>query len=169
MLVLAKLDEERPLQLRRVDVAALARDAVADARATAPHRQIALDAGEGDATVEGDEDRLRQVIANVVGNALVHTEPDVPIAVRWRVADGRVTLDVIDRGHGMPPDVLERATERFYRADPARARHRGGSGLGLSIVDAAVAAHGGTFTIESEPGAGTTVSLVLPATSATPH
>jgi two-component system OmpR family sensor kinase len=85
------------------------------------------------------------------------------------VAEGRVTLDVIDRGHGMPPDVLERATERFYRADPARARHRGGSGLGLSIVDAAVAAHGGTFTIASEPGAGTTVSLVLPATSATPH
>ena len=117
--------------------------------------------------VNGDEDRLRQVISNVVGNALVHTEPDV--AVTLRVAQRERT------GHrstwrtpvkGMPREVAERATERFYRADPARSRHRGGSGLGLSIVDAAVAAHGGTVTIDSAPDRGTTVRLTFPAVPA---
>ena len=91
------------------------------------------------------------MISNVVGNALVHTEPDVAVTLRVERVDGLVAFDVEDAGQGMPPDVAERATERFYRADPARSRHRGGSGLGLSIVDAAVAAHGGTVTIDSQP------------------
>ena len=163
MLQLAKLDEQRPLDVRTVDLAGLGRDAVTDARAAAPRRTIDLEVDAPTAIVEGDEDRLRQVIANIVDNAIVHTEPDVPIVVRVR-GDGRdVTLEVQDRGQGMPAEVAERVTERFFRADPARSRRRGGSGLGLSIVDAVVAAHGGTVTVESAPGAGTTVRLVLTA------
>ena len=163
MLQLAKLDEQRPLDVRAVDLAGLGRDAVTDARAAAPRRTIDLEVDAPTAIVEGDEDRLRQVIANIVDNAIVHTEPDVPIVVRVR-GDGRaVTLEVQDRGQGMPAEVAQRVTERFFRADPARSRRRGGSGLGLSIVDAVIAAHGGTVTVESAPGAGTTVRLVLTA------
>ena len=113
-------------------------------------------------SIAGDEDRLRQVVANVVGNALVHTESDARIAIRVVEGDELVTLEVEDAGSGMPVEVAERVTERFYRADPARSRHRGGSGLGLSIVDAAIAAHGGAVAIDSEPGRGTCVRLTLP-------
>ena len=113
--------------------------------------------------IVGDEDRLRQVVANVVGNALVHTEPDAPdldprrSRRRARDARGRGRT-----GRACPPRSPSGSTERFYRADPARSRHRGGSGLGLSIVDAAVAAHGGSVDIDSEPGRGTCVRLTLP-------
>ncbi len=163
MLMLAKLDEERPLETRAVDIAALAIDAAADARATAPNRSITVEAAEIPAVVTGDEDRLRQVIANVVGNAVVHTEPDAPIIVRVASDGTDVTLEVEDRGHGMSPEIAERVTERFFRADPARSRHRGGSGLGLSIVDATVSAHGGTVEIDTELGRGTIVRLTMPA------
>jgi two-component system, OmpR family, sensor kinase len=163
MLVLAKLDEQRPLESRPVDLAALARDAASDARATWPQRAITVEAPDGPALVDGDEDRLRQVIANVVGNALVHTEPDVPVVVRVSETGPDVTFEVEDAGQGMPTEIAERVTERFFRADPARSRHRGGSGLGLSIVDSTVAAHGGSVTIDSEPHRGTIVCLTLPA------
>ena len=112
--------------------------------------------------VSGDEDRLRQVIANVVGNALVHTHPDTPIEIRVVADDAGATVEVEDHGDGMTPDVAARATERFYRADPSRSRHRGGSGLGMSIVESAVAAHGGTVEIDSEPHRGTIVRIVVP-------
>jgi two-component system, OmpR family, sensor kinase len=163
MLVLAKLDQHRPLDARPVDLAALASDAAADARAAAPARDITLDVPDGTAVVVGDEDRLRQVIANVVGNALVHTAGDVRIAIRVTAENGSVVLEVDDRGPGMAADVADRVTERFFRADPARSRHRGGSGLGLSIVDATVSAHGGSVDIDSEKGRGTTVRLTMPA------
>ena len=163
MLVLAKFDEERPLDLAPVDLGKLVCDAAADAHAAWPGRPITVDVDAEPAIVIGDEDRLRQVISNVVGNALVHTEPDVAVALRVRRVDDQVTFDVDDDGQGMPADVAERVTERFYRADPARSRHRGGSGLGLSIVDAAVTAHGGTITIDSQTDRGTTVHLVFPA------
>jgi two-component system OmpR family sensor kinase len=162
MLVLAKLDQHRPLDTRPVDLAALAADAAADARAAAPAREITLDVPHAEAVVVGDEDRLRQVIANVVGNALVHTEGDVPIAIRVSTENGSVVLED-DGGPGMATDVADRVTERFFRADPARSRHRGGSGLGLSIVDATVSAHGGGVDIDSEKGRGTTVRLTMPA------
>ena len=163
MLVLAKLDQHRPLDARPVDLAALASDAAADARAAAPARDITLDVPDGTAVVVGDEDRLRQVIANVVGNALVHTAGDVPIAIRVTAENGSVVLEVDDRGPGMAADVADRVTERFFRADPARSRDRGGSGLGLSIVDATVSAHGGSVDIDSEKGRGTTVRLTMAA------
>lgn len=163
MLVLAKFDEERPLDLAPVDLVELAWDAAADARVAWPGRPITVDVDAEPAIVIGDEDRLRQVISNVVGNALVHTEPDVAVGLRVHRVDDQVTFDVDDDGQGMPTDVTERVTERFYRADPARSRHRGGSGLGLSIVYAAVTAHGGTITIESQTDRGTTVHLAFPA------
>jgi two-component system OmpR family sensor kinase len=162
MLTLAKLDEERPLVTQPVDLVTLARDAVADARAVAPNRTIDLELSVETATVIGDEDRLRQVIGNVLGNALVHTDAGARIEVRVTAANGSTTLEVTDEGAGMDPDVAARVTERFFRADPARTRHRGGSGLGLSIVDAAVAAHDGSLAIDSEPGRGTAVRLTLP-------
>jgi two-component system OmpR family sensor kinase len=168
MLVLAKLDQHRPLETRPVDLAALASDAAADARVAAPTRDITLDVPDRPAVVIGDEDRLRQVIANVVGNALVHTESHVPIAIRVATHNGSVVLEVDDQGPGMDSHITERVTERFFRADPARSRHRGGSGLGLSIVDATVSAHGGSVDIESEKGRGTTVRLTMPATPPAP-
>jgi two-component system OmpR family sensor kinase len=168
MLVLAKLDQERPLETRPVDLGALALDAAADARAAAPGRDITVEIDASEAVVLGDEDRLRQVVGNVVGNALVHTDGDVPIAIRVQSSDGMVVLEVDDLGQGMTTEVAERVTERFFRADPARSRHRGGSGLGLAIVDAAVAAHGGSVDIDSEHGRGTTVRLTMPALDSAP-
>jgi two-component system OmpR family sensor kinase len=165
MLTLAKLDRHRPLETRPVDIAALATDAAADARAAAPARNITLEVPQGKAMVTGDEDRLRQVIANVVGNALVHTDGSVPIEIRVSADNGSVVFEVDDHGPGMTADVAERVTERFFRADPARSRHRGGSGLGLSIVDATVSAHGGSVDIDSELGRGTTVRLTMPSAS----
>ncbi|HUF97638.1 MAG TPA: ATP-binding protein, partial [Ilumatobacter sp.] len=149
MLLLAKLDEQRPLEAKPVDVMMLARDAVSDAKASAPDRPIELVVTNGvhadsPVVVLGDEDRLRQVIANVVSNALVHTDPHVAVTVTVGIVDSHATIAVSDSGDGMPAEVTRRVTERFFRADPARSRHRGGSGLGLAIVDAAVTAHGGT-------------------------
>jgi two-component system OmpR family sensor kinase len=162
MLVLAKLDEERPLDRRPVDLVKLARDAAADAHARAPERPIEFEPVVPSAVVSGDEDRLRQVIANVVGNALVHTDATVPVTIRVERDGTDVVLSVADDGPGMADEVAARVTERFFRADPARSRHRGGSGLGLSIVDAAVSAHGGSVVIDSVEGRGTTVRLILP-------
>jgi two-component system OmpR family sensor kinase len=166
MLSLAKLDEQRPLAVRPVDLTALARDAAADARASSPDRPIDVEVGTTPIVVDGDEDRLRQVVANVVGNALVHTDPQVPVTIRVERDDATATISVDDRGQGMIAEVAERVTERFFRADPSRSRHRGGTGLGLSIVDATVSAHGGAVAIDSEPGRGTTVRLTMPLAAA---
>ncbi len=161
LLDLARLDQGRPLNLGPTDVSALAADAVADASAVEPKRPLSLEA-PAPAIVVGDEALLRQILANLVANARVHTEPDTPITVRVRDEGASVVLEVADRGPGMPPSVASHAFERFYRADPARTRHRGGSGLGLSIVAATVAAHGGTVALETTPGHGTLVRVTLP-------
>jgi two-component system OmpR family sensor kinase len=160
LLRLARLDEGRPTARRRVDLSALAADAVRDAGATAPERAITLDA-PAPVVVEGDEDGLRQVVANLVGNALVHA-PGAAIVVRVTVEGDRAVLDVADDGPGMSEPDAARAFERFYRADASRSRQRGGSGLGLSIVDAIARAHGGSARITSAPGQGTTVTVELP-------
>jgi two-component system, OmpR family, sensor kinase len=163
LLHLARLDQGRPLERVPVDLAAVVADVVRDARAVEPERSIGAEV-DGPVTVTGDDGRLRQVAANLVRNALVHTDPPASVTVRLRREGDRAVLDVVDDGPGMPPEVAARAFERFFRADPARARHRGGSGLGLAIVDATVAAHGGTVGILTAPGAGTTVRVDLPAT-----
>src|SRR4051794_12400310 len=162
LLLLARLDEGRPLVRDTVDLGVLGIDAAADARAVAPDRTITADVAEG-VTVDGDEDRLRQVVGNLVGNALVHTPAGTPVSVRVHNGDGRAVVEVHDDGPGMPREVADRAFERFARADASRSRHAGGSGLGLAIVQAIVVAHGGHVMLESARGARTTVRVELPA------
>jgi two-component system OmpR family sensor kinase len=162
LLLLARLDQGRPLERRPVELTALADDAVRDARAVEPDRPITATTN-GPVTVVGDDARLRQVIANLVGNALVHTPAGTPVDIRVSRTGDRAVVEVVDRGPGMAPEVAARAFERFYRADPSRSRHRGGSGLGLAIVQATVSAHGGEVSLDSAPGQGTTVRVDLPA------
>lgn len=161
LLLLARLDQGRPLERRPVELAALAEDAVRDARAVDPDRPITVSTN-GPVTVIGDEARLRQVVANLVGNALVHTPPGTPVDVRVSADTTRAVLEVTDQGPGMSDDVAARAFERFYRADPSRSRHAGGTGLGLAIVQATVAAHAGSVALDTAPGRGTTVHVELP-------
>jgi two-component system, OmpR family, sensor kinase len=160
LLLLARLDEGRALASERVDLGVLGVDAAADARAVAPDRVITADV-EG-VTVEGDEDRLRQVVGNLVGNALVHTPAGTPVSVVVHGGGDRAVVEVHDDGPGMAPEVADRAFERFSRADASRSRHAGGSGLGLAIVRAIVVAHGGEVALLSAPGEGTTVRVELP-------
>jgi two-component system OmpR family sensor kinase len=171
LLLLARLDRQRPLELRPVDLLALAADAVNDARALQPERRIELEAGgdgaaDGALVVLGDEPRLRQVVANLMANALNHTPAGSPVEVRARTAwpNGvpHALLEVADHGPGLSPEQAERVFERFYRADPARSHADGGSGLGLAIVAALVAAHSGTVEVDSRPGRGASFRVLLP-------
>jgi two-component system, OmpR family, sensor kinase len=161
LLLLARLDQGRPLQRVPVDLDVLVRDAVRDAGAVDPVHPVTAVAAGG-VVVPGDADRLRQVVTNLVGNARVHTPPGTPVEVRTSREGDRAVLEVADAGPGMPPEVAERAFERFYRADPARSRHQGGTGLGLAIVQATVDAHGGTVSLSTAPGQGTVVRVELP-------
>jgi two-component system OmpR family sensor kinase len=161
LLLLARLDQGRPLGRERVDVATIVADAVEAAHAIDPDREIEMSAS-ADSAVEGDAGRLRQVVDNLIENARVHTPPGTPTHVDVGREDGAVVVRVTDTGPGMDPVVAERAFDRFYRGDPARARATGGAGLGLSIVAAIVEAHGGT--VEVTNGApGTSVEVRLPA------
>ncbi|MGQ0832604.1 MAG: sensor histidine kinase [Microthrixaceae bacterium] len=160
LLRLARLDQGRAPATAPVDLAALATDAVRDARAAAPERAIALDA-PAPVVVEAEEDGMRQVVANLVGNALVHA-PGAEVRVTVSIAGGAAVLEVSDDGPGMSADDSARAFERFYRADSSRSRHQGGTGLGLAIVESTVHAHGGTVSLTSALGAGTTVRVELP-------
>jgi two-component system OmpR family sensor kinase len=162
LLHLVRLDQGRPLEREPVDLAVLATDAVRDVSALQPDRPVTATI-DRPVTVLGDEARLRQVLGNVVGNALVHTPVEAPVEVRVMWSGARAVVEVTDQGPGMSPEAASRAFERFYRADPSRSRHRGGTGLGLAIVDATVRAHGGETTLRSDPGAGTTVRIELPA------
>ena len=167
MLLLARLDQQRPIEHRPVDLLTLAADAVQDARIIAPGRRIELSVGSAAAfLVLGDEVRLRQVIGNLMSNALTHTPDGTPVTVRIlagpREPVPSVVLEVADEGPGLPADQAERVFERFYRADQARTRTAGGTGLGLAIVAALVAAHGGTVTLQTSPGQGATFRVTLP-------
>ncbi len=162
MLNLAKLDREPDLETEPVDLASIAQDAAADAAATHPDRKTTPVISSKSLTVEGDEDLLRQAVANLVGNAIVHTSPDASVTIFARQERHQAIVTVADDGDGMPAEDLARVTERFYRADPSRSRHRGGSGLGLAIVDSVVDAHRGTLVLDSTPGAGTAVTITLP-------
>ncbi|MDQ1445564.1 MAG: two-component system, OmpR family, sensor kinase [Acidimicrobiaceae bacterium] len=146
LLLLTRLDEGRPLARQAVDVGAVASDAVAAARAVDPHRPLSLDV-EGSVEVLGDKDRLRQVLDNLLANVRAHTPEASPASVRVAPLDGRAVVEVADSGPGLSAEDRAKVFERFYRADPARGRDKGGSGLGLSIVAAIVAAHGGSTSV----------------------
>ena len=161
LLLLARLDQGRPLERERVDLARVAADAVDDARATAPDRAISLDSPP-EVVVVGDDVRLRQVAANLLANACEHTPPGSPVEVRLRAEDGTAVLEVADHGPGLDADEAARVFERFYRADPSRARAGGGAGLGLSIVAAIAEAHQGTAGVDTAPGAGARFRVSLP-------
>ncbi|WP_433212786.1 sensor histidine kinase [Dactylosporangium sp. CS-047395] len=187
LLTLARLDEERPLQQHPVDLLAVAADTVRDAHVRVPTRFVQLAAlDERSATfepitVEGDEARLRQVIANLVSNALQHTTEDTRIVVRVGRAEPPKMLpiatvgaalpegtalgciEVSDTGPGMKPEDAARVFERLYRAEGSRSRRTGGAGLGLSIVASIVQAHGGRVELWTAPGQGATFRVLLPA------
>ena len=162
LLLLARLDEERPLARDPVDLVRVAADAVHDARALDPGRDVSLDAGEGSYEVAGDEPRLRQVLGNLLSNALKHTPAGTPVEVRLRSEAGHAVLDVVDHGPGLAPEEQERVFERFYRADESRSRAEGGAGLGLAIVAALAQAHGGAVAAGTTPGGGATFTVRLP-------
>jgi two-component system OmpR family sensor kinase len=165
MLVLARLGQGRPLESKPVDLQSIARDAVADAHAVAPQRQISLDA-PNPVVVSGDDTRLRQALGNLVRNALVHTPLDTPIQVIVAADDGMAHITVLDHGPGLAADDRARIFEPFYRADPSRSRDSGGAGLGLSIVAAIAGAHGGAVMVKDTPGGGATFVIDLPARAA---
>ncbi|MDM4720574.1 HAMP domain-containing sensor histidine kinase [Micromonospora sp. WMMA1363] len=168
LLLLARLDRERPLTLAPVELPVLATDAVEAARAVAPGRRIELEivSGSGPLVVYGDDARLRQVIGNLMTNALRHTPTDASVTLRLRSEPGNLAVvEVADTGPGLSPEQAERVFERFYRADAARTRRAGDStstGLGLAIVAALVAAHHGTVEVDDTPGGGATFRVRLP-------
>jgi two-component system OmpR family sensor kinase len=172
LLLLARLDQQRPLARQPIDLLSLAGDAVHDARLLAPSRTIDLSVQPGAAfLVTGDEPRLRQVIGNLMSNALTHTPDGTPIEVligsgtldpRLPNSSPAVTLDVTDHGPGMTTEQAQRVFERFYRTDQARTRATGGSGLGLAIVNALVTAHGGVASVRTAPNKGATFRIALP-------
>lgn len=164
LLVLARLDAQRPLERHQVDLLTLATDAVHDAQAAAPDRTVTLEVFDGPGTPEvlGDDARLRQVLNNLVFNALEHTAEAAGVTVRVGTVDASAVLEVVDQGAGMSQQDAQRVFERFYRTDSSRARTSGGTGLGLSIVDSLVQAHDGTVTVTTAPGEGCRFRVELP-------
>ncbi len=169
LLLLARLDQARPLRREPVDLLAVAADVVHAATTVhaETHRvRLDVDTGAGLPVVVGDDARLHQVVTNLVGNAVAHTPPGTAVDVGVQRRGGDVLLEVRDDGPGMAPDVAARVFERFYRADTSRTRTGSattGSGLGLSIVAAIVAAHDGSVDVDSAPGRGSRVRVRLPA------
>jgi two-component system OmpR family sensor kinase len=198
LLLLARLDQGPATEREPVDIAAMVRDVVTDARAAAPNRSVLVDIPPF-LEITGDRSGLRQAIGNLVRNALVHTPTDTPVSVAVLTAKpaqqplgtaaadqtvtaadpgppaaggsqpdastaglGEVVIAVIDHGPGIPREATDHVFERFYRADAGRSRDAGGSGLGLSIVAAVAAAHGGSVAHEPTPGGGATFRLTVP-------
>ncbi|MCU1631490.1 MAG: two-component sensor histidine kinase [Micrococcaceae bacterium] len=175
LLTLARIDEQRPLEVKPVDLMVLAHDAAFDARATAPERSISVIGLDGgvprSAPTRGDEARLRQVVANLMTNALRYTPEGSPIEIAVGVAPvlhghNDSVIEMRDHGPGISEDDAAKVFERFYRADSSRYRETGGTGLGLAIVAALVAQHDGTVRLEETPGGGATLSIRLPHTPA---
>jgi two-component system, OmpR family, sensor kinase len=166
LLLLARLDRERPVALAPVELRVLAADAVQAAKVVAPDRHLGLEVARdaGPLVVRGDDARLRQVLGNLVSNALMHTPDDAEITVRLRAEGPTAVVEVADTGPGLSPEQKDRVFERFYRVDAARTRHDGttSTGLGLAIVAALVSAHGGTVEVDSDAGRGATFRVRLP-------
>lgn len=164
LLLLARLDENAPLQTGDVDLTALTIDAVSDARAASPEHVWALELPDEPVIVTGDGARLHQVIANLLANARTHTPTGTVVTTAVMVGGEQTVLEVRDTGPGIDPAVLPTIFERFVRADTSRTRATGSTGLGLAIVAAVVEAHGGRAEVESAPGR-TVFRVILPTAS----
>jgi two-component system OmpR family sensor kinase len=160
LLLLARLDDGRPLEREPVELDEVVGEAVETAQAVDPERAIELHAEP--ATVLGDRVRLRQIVDNLLANVRAHTPAGTPASVSVRRKNGSAEIAVTDAGPGLDEEHLEHLFERFYRADASRSRASGGVGLGLAIVAAVAEAHGGTASASSRPGEGTTVAIALP-------
>lgn len=164
LLALARLDERRPLELAPLPLNALASDAGLDTLAQAPDREVRVIEDPSAPVVVGDEHKVRQVMTNLIGNAL-HYSPDgspIELSVSSDSDRGIARFEIIDHGEGVPEQFREKIFDRFWRADNSRNRETGGSGLGLSIVQSIVAAHGGTVQALETPGGGATFRVELP-------
>jgi two-component system OmpR family sensor kinase len=167
LLLLARLDTQRPLQSKPVDLTDLVTEAVHDARMLTPDRTISLEPVAHPLVVTGDRARLRQVLDNLVGNAVTHTPAGTPVTVRLAERNGDrppvAVLEVADEGPGLTEEQARRVFERFYRVDTSRSRvSGGGTGLGLAIVHALATAHAGTVELDTAPGTGSTFRVLLP-------
>jgi two-component system OmpR family sensor kinase len=160
LLLLARLDQERPLRVEQVDLVRLMTSSISALRATAPGHPVILDAPPT-AEVNCDPDRIRQVIDNLLANAVQFSPPGAPIVVRLTISDD-VVVEVADSGPGVASENVDRIFEPFHRADPSRARATGGAGLGLAIVAAITHAHGGTVGVGHNEGGGACFWIRLP-------
>ncbi len=162
LLLLARLDRPRALEPVLVNLTDVVRDASTNSQAIDPTYPITITSADS-VRVMGDEQRLTQVVANLLANARVHTPQGTSVTVSIREIGDRVILEVIDDGPGLPEDDSEKLFERFYRIDSSRSRETGGAGLGLAIVAAIVTAHDGTIEAANEDGHGARVTVTLPA------
>jgi two-component system OmpR family sensor kinase len=163
LLLLARLDQAREMEMKPLDLVETAENAVASARVSAPLHVIEFEEPEHEIFILGDAPRVHQVIANLLANAGVHTPVGSKIKLSITQDNSGVHLSVTDNGPGLTPEAQSKIFQRFYRADPSRARVDGeGSGLGLSIVDAVMRAHGGSVSVQSTLGQGATFTLFFP-------
>jgi two-component system OmpR family sensor kinase len=163
LLLLARLDQSREMQMDPVDIKSLINEAVAAARAAGPNHPISVDFQGDELFVLGDSMRIHQVISNLLANARIHTPGGTAIRISAANVEDSLRITVSDDGPGISPEDQKRIFERFYRADPSRVRNGGeGTGLGLSIVDAVMRAHDGDVSVSSEIGKGTTFKLRFP-------
>ena len=165
LLLLARLDQSRPLDNERVDLTRLVDEAVSDARAADAHHCIVVELPDHPIIVTGDRLRLRQVLDNLLANIRDHTDPGTVATIMLAESDDTCTLTVADDGPGMRAEEAARAFERFWQAEPTTIHPRHGTGLGLAIVAELVAAHRGTITVNATPGAGTSFTITLPTTA----
>lgn len=163
LLLLARLDEERQMEMKPINLVDIVDAAVSSARVSNPHHKIEFEKPSHEIFILGDAPRVHQVIANLLANAGVHTPMGSQVALTISQEALGVAVAVSDNGPGLSPDAQSKIFQRFYRADPSRARVDGeGSGLGLSIVDAVMRAHGGSVSVQSEPGNGAKFTLFFP-------
>jgi len=166
LLLLARLDQAREISQDPVNISATVKEAVESARAAGPNHPITLTLPEEEIYVLGDANRIHQVVANLLANARIHTPEGTPVQVTLSHSESGTIVSVSDKGPGLSEADQERIFERFYRADPSRVRTNvDGSGLGLSIVDAVMHAHGGKVSVTSTLGGGATFTLFFPPTT----
>ncbi len=162
LLILASLDEDRPLDYSNIDLTQLLSDLAADASAIQPERPIDVSGIDGGIHIAADRHQLTQALTTIINNALRHTPTTDRLALACGIDDTTVRIRIADEGPGIEPEHLAHLFERFYRADTGRERSAGGSGLGLSIAEGIVTAHHGQINAVSTLGEGTTITIELP-------